>query len=359
MGEPNAYYSNFAKITGATAAIFLSQFLYWDGKQSDPDLWIYKKYKAIIDETGLSEREIDTARVRLKNLGIMEEKRKGVPPILYFRFDWQKLTTLLNDKRTNQKAQNVLIEKDGSYSLTSAKRTNQKAQTVPDITENTNREYTENNTQYNTQYIVEKNFSNFPDLFLPELTGLENETDLTLSSNQTLNAEKKRGAEKAPPTPPLSENLPNDGDPEKWAWTDQDQFPEVSKMVAGNNEIEFDYNGNEITQNKPEIKKKDATTDFDKRCSESFCKLFESWGCKGVKRDAKVILLMRTVDSWSESEIREVYQYLVDRGDAGEFQKVVRSLSSLRKKGSDLLKEKQKVIAAAQKLNEPTHRIFL
>ena len=85
LGHPVAYYGKLNKITGsAIATIFLSQFLYWEGKQKDPDGWIYKTQADIEDETGLNRREQENARKQLVSLSLMQERRKGLPARLEF-----------------------------------------------------------------------------------------------------------------------------------------------------------------------------------------------------------------------------------------------------------------------------------
>lgn len=99
VGKPIAYYPQFAKVVGSVnAVIFMCQFLYWNGKQSDSGGWIYKTAEEIREETGLSYKEQKNARKVLKELGILEEKRVGMPARLYYKFNWQKLEELILQK---------------------------------------------------------------------------------------------------------------------------------------------------------------------------------------------------------------------------------------------------------------------
>lgn len=80
IGHPIAYYHKLNNITGsATATLFISQFLYWEGKQRDPDGWIYKTQAEIEEETGLNRREQEAARKQLKAAGLLQERLKGLP----------------------------------------------------------------------------------------------------------------------------------------------------------------------------------------------------------------------------------------------------------------------------------------
>lgn len=94
LGRPVAYYPSLNKLTGSvTATIFLCQFVYWHGKGADPE-WIYKTQAEIQEETGLSRREQETARRNLKEIGVLEEKYKGIPRKLYYRLDIDKFNEL-------------------------------------------------------------------------------------------------------------------------------------------------------------------------------------------------------------------------------------------------------------------------
>jgi len=95
--RPVAYHPDFAKAIGSVqAALFLSQLLYWSDK-GDNDGWIYKTQKEFYEETGLSRREQETARRKLKELGILEEKYQGIPRKLYYRVNMDRLVELMLD----------------------------------------------------------------------------------------------------------------------------------------------------------------------------------------------------------------------------------------------------------------------
>lgn len=100
VGRPVAYYPGLRKITGSTnATIFLCQFVYWTGKESAGDGWIYKTSEEIESETGLSYKEQTTAREKLVTAGLIEEKYARLEHQMYFRVN---LDTL-NDKWGNAK----------------------------------------------------------------------------------------------------------------------------------------------------------------------------------------------------------------------------------------------------------------
>ena len=96
VGRPVTYYPNIAKALSDTkAAIFVSNFIYWDGKQASKQGWIFKTQEEIYQETGLTRYEQETARKRLKSLEILLEKKQGTPPKLYYLFDWGKLDKVM------------------------------------------------------------------------------------------------------------------------------------------------------------------------------------------------------------------------------------------------------------------------
>jgi hypothetical protein len=98
VGRPVAYYPSLARLLGGVKeAIFLCQLIYWDGKQADEDGWIYKTQEEITAETGLSRREQEHARKTLRFLGVLEEKREGMPCRLFFRVNTDALERLWND----------------------------------------------------------------------------------------------------------------------------------------------------------------------------------------------------------------------------------------------------------------------
>ena len=92
VGRPIAYYPGLRSITGSTTAtIFICQFIYWTGKESAKDGWIYKTSADIEEETGLSYEEQKTARGKLVKAGLMEENYARLEHQMYFKVDLDKL----------------------------------------------------------------------------------------------------------------------------------------------------------------------------------------------------------------------------------------------------------------------------
>ncbi|HLZ28548.1 MAG TPA: DnaA N-terminal domain-containing protein [Chloroflexota bacterium] len=94
--QPIAYHPAVAKAVGSvTAGVLLSQLLYWTPRSRDSAGWIWKTQAEIYEETGLTRREQETARRHLVELGIVAERRAGVPAKLYFRVDMRVLARLI------------------------------------------------------------------------------------------------------------------------------------------------------------------------------------------------------------------------------------------------------------------------
>lgn len=96
LDRPIAFHPAFVRLTGSVAAgLLLSQILYWSRRTSDPDGWFYKTADDWDEEIGLSRTELELSRKRLTQLGIVDEKRKGVPARLYYRLNEEELVRLL------------------------------------------------------------------------------------------------------------------------------------------------------------------------------------------------------------------------------------------------------------------------
>ena len=86
LDRPVAYHSAFVKLgAGATGALMLSQAVYWSSRTNDANGWFYKSQIEWEAETGLTRYEQEGARKKLVKLGIMEEKKQGLPCKLYYR----------------------------------------------------------------------------------------------------------------------------------------------------------------------------------------------------------------------------------------------------------------------------------
>ena len=99
-GDYVAYYPRIADITGSIkAAVLLSQALSWTSGflRQNPwrEGWFWKTRDEWRRETGLSRWEQESARLKLRTLGVLEEKRMGAPSKLFFRINMNALGRML------------------------------------------------------------------------------------------------------------------------------------------------------------------------------------------------------------------------------------------------------------------------
>lgn len=84
--RPLAFHPVLARVGGGVkAGVLLGQLLYWEGKQADPEGWIYKSIGEFQEETTLTRREQDGAIQSLATLGLIEVELRGLPRVRYFR----------------------------------------------------------------------------------------------------------------------------------------------------------------------------------------------------------------------------------------------------------------------------------
>ena len=119
--RPIAYYPIYTKIAGGTAAgILLSQLMYWLSAVNGREF--YKTDDEIMQETGLSAKELRLAKAKLKASIFVKIKVKGVPPKTFYKFDLKQLAEKLDEcqqERLNSgspKGENNLAEKAISIS---------------------------------------------------------------------------------------------------------------------------------------------------------------------------------------------------------------------------------------------------
>lgn len=95
IGKPIAYYHELSKpLGGVTASILFGQLFYWHDKTDNP-LGVYKTQEELRDETGLSRTELETARKKLKAIGILIETEKRLEHRIYFKLDLAAFDALL------------------------------------------------------------------------------------------------------------------------------------------------------------------------------------------------------------------------------------------------------------------------
>jgi hypothetical protein len=99
--KPIAFHASLSKKLkiGAIASLFLCQALYWTKvKEKVGESWFYKSAVDWEEETSLTQQEQRTARKKLKELGILEEAVKGIPPTVYYKINKDQLRKLLSNE---------------------------------------------------------------------------------------------------------------------------------------------------------------------------------------------------------------------------------------------------------------------
>jgi hypothetical protein len=139
---------------GVHAAAMLSQAMYWSERTKDPEGWFYKSAAEWEYEVGLTRREQDTARRRLRGTQFWKEKLAGRPPIRRFRIDAAELVAALkanlaeNAKSNLAESAKLNLAKSAKSISTKApnqfgekrQNINKKAETTAEITTETTKQ---------------------------------------------------------------------------------------------------------------------------------------------------------------------------------------------------------------------------
>lgn len=156
--RPVAFHRVFVGLgAGVTGALLLSQAIYWSKRSADDGGWFFKTAADWEEETGMTRREQETARKRLRSAGFIHEELRGVPATLYFRVDFDAILEAVrladSAKQDATKAQNQFSQKRQTRSAKSAKPCATKApnksggKRQPLIKKDYNRDYTETTTE--------------------------------------------------------------------------------------------------------------------------------------------------------------------------------------------------------------------
>jgi hypothetical protein len=96
LDRPIAFQRSFVRLTGSiTAALMLSQAIYWSLRSQGGDGWFWKTTQGWEEETGMTRREQDTARLLLRERGVLQEEKRGMPAKIWFRVDEEILQASL------------------------------------------------------------------------------------------------------------------------------------------------------------------------------------------------------------------------------------------------------------------------
>jgi hypothetical protein len=122
FARPIAFHRCLAELCdSALSGLFLSQLCYWSSNSETTDGWFYKTRDDWRNETGMSRSEQETARKALRNLGILKEKRQGLPRRLWFKIDfqilWEKLSQQVGQKPADWKARNAPTKEENNTEI--------------------------------------------------------------------------------------------------------------------------------------------------------------------------------------------------------------------------------------------------
>jgi len=100
LDEPIVFHRAYVPVAGGiTAALFLSYAGYaYESIPKDSNGWFTRTQAEWERDTGLTRREQETARRQLRERGLLEERRVGMPAVLWFRVNWRRLGEALEQK---------------------------------------------------------------------------------------------------------------------------------------------------------------------------------------------------------------------------------------------------------------------
>ncbi len=151
-GRPIAFNRDLATIGGgACCGLFLSQAVYWARKQSviDKGGWFYKTAPEWERETALTYEEQKTVRRKLRERGILEEKKVGLPARNFYRVNLDKIALLIAESRLKQE------EGKSTVQCGEKPRTGEGETPAPSITEITAETTSETTIEKKTKKFVE------------------------------------------------------------------------------------------------------------------------------------------------------------------------------------------------------------
>jgi hypothetical protein len=120
--RPIAFHYCLAELCdSALSGLFLSQACYWSSNSETTGGWFYKARDDWRNETRMSRSEQETARRALRNLGILKEKREGLPRRLWFQIDfeilWEKLSQQVGQKPADWTARNAPAKEENNTEI--------------------------------------------------------------------------------------------------------------------------------------------------------------------------------------------------------------------------------------------------
>jgi hypothetical protein len=96
LDRPISFHRCLAQAGGGVhEGLMLSQALYWMERTDNPDGWFWKTQEDWQEETMLNRYQQEQARKNLRERGLLQERRAGLPAKLYFRVDEEALQQAL------------------------------------------------------------------------------------------------------------------------------------------------------------------------------------------------------------------------------------------------------------------------
>lgn len=115
LRHPIAFYPRLIQLTGSvSAALFLSQCLYWTDRTSDKAKWFWKRQDEWCEELKLNFKSQRRARAVLTFLKILEEKYNRHTQVMSFRLDIDRLCYLLQNDYICKKRGPQILRFDSS-----------------------------------------------------------------------------------------------------------------------------------------------------------------------------------------------------------------------------------------------------
>lgn len=106
LDMPISFHRCFVAITGKVTSALLLSYLWWSANDAGMESrdWIAMPLERIREDTGLSRDELSGARRSLRERGILDERRRGMPPVVEFHVDRARVAHLLMVRTSEQHA---------------------------------------------------------------------------------------------------------------------------------------------------------------------------------------------------------------------------------------------------------------
>lgn len=117
LDRPIAYHRALVTLTGSvTAAVMLSQALYWSKRATLKDNWFYKSQQEWQEETGLTRYEQESARKKANKY--LKTELRGLPAILHYKVNEEALIAdLFAIKPQTSMVENPKLESDNPANI--------------------------------------------------------------------------------------------------------------------------------------------------------------------------------------------------------------------------------------------------